>query len=132
VSAALVLGAWGLQLLAQRFNRRNIATAFYAALAGSMALAAGGCAALVAGPLVTELDPTRHVYMAAVWLLVLWTVFHVAIGILMQLYCLARRFFGHLTSTYDIDLTNVTLYWHFALLTVAITVLVIAGFPLVV
>jgi cytochrome c oxidase subunit I+III len=130
-SAALLGGAWGLTLLARAFNKRDKAAAFYVALFGSMLLAALGCAALIAGPVVTELDPTRHVYQATVWLLVLWTVVHIVIGVLMQLYCVARRFFGHMNGRFDIDITNVTLYWHFTLLTVAITVLVIAGFPLV-
>jgi cytochrome c oxidase subunit I+III len=36
-----------------------------------------------------------------------------------------------MTARYDIDITNVTLYWHFAALTAVITVAVIAGFPMV-
>jgi cytochrome c oxidase subunit I+III len=36
-----------------------------------------------------------------------------------------------MTARYDIDMTNVALYWHFIALTVAITIGVIAGFPLV-
>jgi cytochrome c oxidase subunit I+III len=49
----------------------------------------------------------------------------------MQLYCAARRFAGRMTPRHDIEIHNVALYWHFAALTVAITVLVAAGFPLV-
>jgi cytochrome c oxidase subunit I+III len=36
-----------------------------------------------------------------------------------------------MTPRHDLEIHNVALYWHFALLTVAITVLVAAGFPLV-
>jgi cytochrome c oxidase subunit I+III len=36
-----------------------------------------------------------------------------------------------MTARYDIDLCNVTLYWHFSAITVVVTVAVIAGFPLV-
>jgi cytochrome c oxidase subunit I+III len=36
-----------------------------------------------------------------------------------------------MTARHDIDICNVTLYWHFCLLTVVVTVAVIAGFPLV-
>jgi cytochrome c oxidase subunit I+III len=131
LGGGLLLGSWGLMVLAKHCNHRELARGFYASLVGSIGLAAVGGAALIAGPLFTELDPTQHVYAATVWLLVAWTVFHVAVGILMQLYCVARRLAGRMTGKYDIDITNVTLYWHFTTLTVAITVLVIAGFPLV-
>jgi cytochrome c oxidase subunit I+III len=63
-------------------------------------------------------------------MLVLWTVVHVAAGLLMQLYCIARRLAGRMTARYDIDITNAALYWHFSAITVVITVAVIAGFPL--
>jgi cytochrome c oxidase subunit I+III len=33
-------------------------------------------------------------------------------------------------ARHDIDITNVALYWHFVALTVAVTVVVITGFPL--
>jgi cytochrome c oxidase subunit I+III len=36
-----------------------------------------------------------------------------------------------MTARYDIDITNVTLYWHFTMFSAAVTVAVIAGFPLV-
>jgi hypothetical protein len=42
-----------------------------------------------------------------------------------------RRLAGRMTARYDIDITNVALYWHFTALTAVITVAVIAGFPLV-
>lgn len=94
-----------------------------------MGTATTGALALIAGPWVTDMDPTRDTYDATVWLLVVWSVLHVAVGLIMQLYCLARRLMRHLTPTYDIDLANTTLYWHFAVLIVVITVAVIAGFP---
>jgi cytochrome c oxidase subunit I+III len=50
---------------------------------------------------------------------------------LMLLYCFARRLMRKLTPARDIDISNTALYWHFTQLTVAITVAVIAGFPLV-
>jgi hypothetical protein len=46
-------------------------------------------------------------------------------------YCIARRVAGRMTAKYDIDIRNVALFWHFVALTTAITVGVIAGFPLV-
>jgi cytochrome c oxidase subunit I+III len=71
------------------------------------------------------------VYPATVWILVAWTVVHVMAGVIMQLYCMARRFFGRMTPRHDIDITNVALYWHFTGVTAVITIAVIAGFPLV-
>jgi cytochrome c oxidase subunit I+III len=94
-------------------------------------LAATGGAALLAGPWLTGLNPKSHVYPAIVWILVVWTVFHVGIGLIMQLYCAMRRLAGKMTAQYDIDITNVALYWHFVAITILITLAVIAGFPLV-
>ena len=94
-----------------------------------MALAGG--AALLAGPWFTGLDPTRHVYPATVWILVIWTAGQAGVGVIMLLYCIARRVAGRMTARYDIDINNVALYWHFTALTAAIAVAVIAGFPLV-
>ena len=131
IAAGLLLAAWGLTVLARRWNRRDRAAAFYAGLLAAAALSAAGGGALLAGPWLAGLDPTRDVYPATVWVLVLWTALHVAVGIIMQLYCLARRLAGRMTARHDIDIVNVTLYWHFTALTVVITVAVIAGFPLV-
>ena len=131
LSGVLLLGAWGLTLLARRWNQRDQAVGFYGALVSAVALAVAGSGALLAGPWVTGLDPTSHVYPATVWVLVLWTVVHIAAGVIMQLYCVARRMAGRMTARYDIDIVNVALYWHFSAMTVVITVAVIAGFPLV-
>ena len=131
ISGVLLLGAWALTLLARRWNKRDHAVSFYVGLLLAAALAVAGGVALLAGPWGTGLDPTRHVYPAMVWVLVLWTALHVAVGVIMQLYCLARRLAGRMTACYDINITNVALYWHFSAITVVITVGVVAGFPLV-
>jgi cytochrome c oxidase subunit I+III len=49
---------------------------------------------------------------------------------IMQLYCIARRAAGRMTGRYDIDISNVTLYWHFVVITATTTVAVVALFPL--
>lgn len=130
-AAVLLLSAWALTLLARRCNRHDRAVGFYVGLLAAAALALGGGAALLAGPWSTGLDPTSHVYPAIVWLLVIWAAGHAGVGVMMQLYCVARRLVGHMDARHDIDITNVALYWHFTAITVAITVAVIAGFPLV-
>jgi cytochrome c oxidase subunit I+III len=129
LAAVLLLAAWALTLLARRWNRRDLALRFYLALLSAIALSLAGGGALLAGPFLSKLDPASHVYPAIVWILAIWTALHVVVGMIMQLYCLARRFFGRMTARHDIDITNVALYWHFTILTVVLTVLVIAGFP---
>ena len=131
VGLVLLLAAWLLTVLSRRWNRRDSSGLFYGALATGVLLAGGSGAALLAGPWVTALDPERHVYAATVWVLVIWSVVHVAVGIVMQLYCGARRIAGRMNAQRDMDIVNVTLYWHFVALTVLVTVAVIAGFPLV-
>jgi cytochrome c oxidase subunit I+III len=131
LAALLVGSAWGLTLLSRRLNRLDRARGFYLALGGAVLLALLGAAALVAGPARTGLDPTQNAYGATVWLIVIWSALHVVIGVIMQLYCAARRLAGRMTARHDIDIHNVALYWHFTWLTIAISVLVAAGFPLV-
>jgi cytochrome c oxidase subunit I+III len=131
IAGALLLGAWALTLLARRFNSANNALGFYAGLLTAIVLAIAGATALLAGPWLTRLDPTSHIYPATVWILVIWTALQLTIGVIMQLYCVARRMAGRMTARYDGDISNVALYWHFTALTATITVAVIAGFPLV-
>jgi cytochrome c oxidase subunit I+III len=131
IAGVLLAGSWILTLLARHWNGRDRPMAFYAALLAAAALALAGGVALLAAPRVSGLDPTTHVYPATVWVLVGWTAVHVAVGVIMQLYCAARRMAGRMTARHDIDITNIALYWHFCILTVVITVAVIAGFPLV-
>jgi cytochrome c oxidase subunit I+III len=126
-----LLGAWAATLLARRCNRGDKAGVFYAALTTACALALGGGAAILAGPWFTGMDPTSHVYPAIVWLLASWTALHAVAGVIMQVYCLARRVAGRMTAQHDIDICNVALFWHFVAITAVITVAVIAGFPLV-
>ncbi|MES2695008.1 MAG: cbb3-type cytochrome c oxidase subunit I, partial [Verrucomicrobiota bacterium] len=131
LGAGLLLSAWVLTLLARQWNSRDRAVPFYAGVAMAGLLALGGGAALVAGPLKTGLDPSAGVYGAIVWVLVAWTVFHVAVGAIMQAYCLARRAAGRMTARHNMDIINVALYWHFVALMTVLTVATIAGFPLV-
>ena len=129
-STALALAAWACMVLARRTNRQGGERTALLLMAVGVVMAAGSGAALVYAPWVTGLEPTTDVYPATVWVLASWTAVHIAVGILMQGYCMARSLAGKLTAKHDIDLQNVTLYWHFAMLTVVITVLVIAIFPL--
>ena len=131
VAGGSMLGSWALTLLARRWNARDRAPLFYAAMLGAIALAAGGGAAILAGPWTTGLDPKSHVYAATVWILAIWTAGHALTGVIMHLYCVARRAAGRMTARYDIEIQNVALYWHFAAVTAVITVLTVAGFPLV-
>ncbi len=131
LAGVLLLASWALTLLARRTNRENRATLFYVAMGSALATALAGGAAILAGPWLTGLDPKSHVYAATVWILAIWTAGHAVTGVIMQLYVIARRLAGRMTARYDIDIQNVALYWHFAAITAVITVLVIAGFPLV-
>jgi cytochrome c oxidase subunit I+III len=131
IALGATLGAWLLTQFAGHFNRSDAAGAYYGGLGIAMLLAAGAGAALLMGPSRSGLDPTAHSYPATVWILVAWTVFHLAIGMVMQLYCVARRLSGRLDARHDADLGNVKVYWHVCALESALTSVVIGGFPLV-
>jgi len=127
---ACLLASWALTVLARRWNKADNAILVYAGLLAAAFLAVAGSWALVAAPAITHMDPKDHVYSACVWLMVIWTALHAAIGIIMQIYCVARRAAGRMTGRYDIDICNVSLYWHFVAITATATVVVISGFPL--
>jgi cytochrome c oxidase subunit I+III len=131
VSLLAAVVTWGCTIAARRWNRSDRVGLFYTAVFLAIVSAVIAAIAMAAGPYLNEMDPTRHVYPAIVCVLVLWTVVHLAVGTLMQGYCLARRVAGKMDAVHDADIVNVSLYWHFMLLTVGITVAVIAGFPLV-
>jgi cytochrome c oxidase subunit I+III len=130
LALALAAGAWALTVAGRRLNRRERGGPFQAALLGAALLAIAAAFALDAGPRRAGLDPQIHVYPATVWALVLWTIVHLALGVVMLLYCMARRLAGRLGPVHDIDIANVTLFWHFLAFTVVVTVAVIAGHPL--
>ncbi len=127
----LAAGAWATTWAGKRLNRADRGAAYHAVMGLSVLLSLGSAAAILAGPWVHDMDPTLHSYPAIVWVLAIWTCLHLLLGTVMQLYCIARRLARRMTARHDIDICNVTLYWHFAAITAAITVGVIAGFPLV-
>src|SRR5690606_14195240 len=86
----LAAASWGCTLLARRWNAGGGTVAFHGAAALALVLALGACTSLLAGPLMAGMDPTEHAYDAIVWLLLGWTALHVAVGALMQGYCIAR------------------------------------------
>jgi cytochrome c oxidase subunit I+III len=129
-SGALVAAAWLATLAARRLNRHARSPwPFHFAALTAAACATVGAIALVRGPLAAGLDPTAHVYPAIVWVLVGWAAGHVALGVVMQLYCIARRGAGRMNARHDIDIQNVALYWHFVAITTAVALAVVAGFP---
>jgi cytochrome c oxidase subunit I+III len=131
LALAFLAAAWASTVLARRGNRRDSRLAFHGELVAAMVLSLLGAGCLVAGPWTSGMDPRSHVHPAIVWVLVIWTAFHVAVGIMMHGYCLARRLAGRMTANHDIDIGNVVLFWHFVILMGVVTVAVIAGFPLV-
>lgn len=125
----LILSAWLLTRQARNSNRMDSAVGFHAALALAVIAAGAGAVAMLCGPYVHGMDPTAHVYPAIVWLFAIWSACHILLGVIMQVYCIARRLAGRMTAQYDIDICNTTLYWHFVLVTVVITVAVLAFLP---
>jgi cytochrome c oxidase subunit I+III len=128
--AILIVGAWLLTGIA-----RPVLASTSAALFSLTLLLAGILGLLGAGALMTALwsmplAPDGSAYAATVWLLLVWVILHVALGLVMLGYCAARRLAGRMTARYDMDLRNTLLYWHFTGVMTLITIGVVAGFPL--
>lgn len=129
VALCLFTAAWAATLAARETNKRCAVGMARALLIVGTALSIGGCVAALAGPWSTGMDPTAHVYPAIVWILVIWAAIHGAVGIIMQLYCLARSLAGRMTPRHDMEICNVALYWHFMLVTALVTFGVVGLFP---
>lgn len=130
VALVLFVVAWLLTIAARELNEKRTIGCRVALCAGIVVTIAA-CLAGLAGPHVHGMDPTANVYPATVWVIILWTVLHGAVGIIMQTYCLARSFAGRMTKEYDQDIRNVTLYWHFMAFTAIVTFAVLGLFPMV-
>jgi cytochrome c oxidase subunit I+III len=126
-----LVAAWALTWAARRRHGVVGPAGLRRALWLASACSIAGSVGLFLGPWLTGLDPTTHAYPATVWVLVGWTVLHGGVGLIMQLYCIARSFAHRLTPEHDIDIWNVSLYWHFMGITALVTYAVTALFPLV-
>lgn len=129
IGLGLVLLGWVATLIAKKANRSDFALGFYAVLGVAVLSSVTGTMLLLWLPSSVGLDPTTHCHSAMVWLLLIWLAFHVGVGVLMQLYCAARRLAGKMDARHEADIVNVSLYWHFAGMTALIVVAVVAGFP---
>lgn len=129
VALGLFATAWAATVGARQVNRRGHVWLARALLIIGVLLASVGCGAALAGPWTSGMDPTEHVYPAIVWVLVIWATVHGALGIIMQLYCLARSLAGRMTPRHDMEICNVALYWHFMLVTALTTFGVVGLFP---
>ncbi|MBB6469939.1 cytochrome c oxidase subunit I+III [Aminobacter lissarensis] len=129
MALALFALSWAATLAAREANRRGKLAMAWILLGSGALTSIAGCAAALAGPWTTGMDPTAHVYAAIVWTLVIWAALHGAMGGIMQLYCLARSLAGRLTARHDMELHNVALYWHFMLVTALVTFAVVGLFP---
>lgn len=124
--------SWGFTSLARKWNKAGHDKFFYGSLSLSSFLGIITGIYLLILPQEAGLDPTAHVYPAMVWVLCGWCSFHFFLGGFMNLYCLARKIGRKMTDIYDADIQNVSLYWHFNLLTLWIAVLVLGLFPLLI
>lgn len=129
MALGLFAAAWAATVGAREVNRRGYVGLARALIVIGAVSALAGCGAALAGPWTSGMDPTAHVYPAIVWVLVIWTAVHGAVGVIMQVYCLARSLAGRMTPRHDMEIRNVALYWHFTLVTALITFGVVGLFP---
>jgi cytochrome c oxidase subunit I+III len=78
------------------------------------------------------IDPTRHGYGAAVWTLIGYMGFHVALGAGMALGCVARLTLSMLDSWRCLTLRICLLWWRLTAPVTVVALLLVSGFPHVV
>ena len=129
MAALAVVAAW----LATRLGRDTLAGGnrtlavliwFGGIIAVVAALGAGAAIALSA-----NLDPTRHVYDAIVWVVLGWGAAQAVAGTIMLAYCIARVAAGRMDPRHHSEAESVLLYWHFTAITMLIAIAVVALFP---
>jgi cytochrome c oxidase subunit I+III len=129
VILTLIAGAYICFEIAERFNRRDKRVPLIAvlgAVAGltGVALAYGGT-----WPGSLGIDPTRHSYGAAVWMLLGWVGLHAGIGGAMAVWCIVRSALGMLDSWRCLTLRVCLLWWRYTAAVTALIVALVAGFP---
>ncbi|WP_420485433.1 cytochrome c oxidase subunit I [Heliomarina baculiformis] len=125
IAAGAMAASWALTLWARGANRRGAVSLARGALVAAPLLAGVGGIGLIGS--VWTLEPTSHVYPAILWALAIWVVVHTGVGVIMQVYCLAGSIFGKMTPRYDADIWNVSLFWHFHVLS-AVVACAVMGF----
>ncbi|MBP0483996.1 cytochrome c oxidase subunit I [Sagittula salina] len=130
IGTLLMLAAWGMTVAARGVlaqGRRGVSMALLlgAVPVGALGLGAWCWAALAAG-----LDPTVTSFDAMVWILILWTGLHLSLNWVMHLYVAARIGAGICQPAYRADVINLTLFGHFVAVTVAVTFVLLALFPM--
>lgn len=121
--------AWAGTLLSRKWNKLIERSRSSFSLIGSSLLGFVSGILFLLLPSRGGLDPTSHVYPAMVWVICGWCSLHFFLGAFMNIYCFARKIAGKMTAEYDADIQNVTLYWHFCLLSLWIALPVLAFFP---
>jgi cytochrome c oxidase subunit I+III len=111
-SAAALLGSSILFRAACWGVARGRTGVFWLGSSGALlSMIAGG--ALAMGALFqAEVYPTVDAYSATIWLFAGWTLFHIAVLLLMAVYCQARVLAGRITAERRQSLLNTELFWH--------------------
>ena len=132
VISALIVAAWVLFEVADRLNQRERRLATSLCFI-AIAILAGGAVAIGRSWLVgLGIDATAHSYGASVWTLMGYMAFHVILGGVMALWCLARLALGMIDSWRCLTLRVCLLWWRFTAPVAVLMLLLVAGFPHVV
>jgi cytochrome c oxidase subunit I+III len=129
---ALTLAAWIACEVAARLNRtdRGLATGLALVLCAALALGAGWLMTLWPGHLA--IVPTTHAYGASFWTLVGYAAIHAGLGAFAALWCCLRLALGMVDSWRSLTLHLAVLWWRFTGPSVALLIVILAGFPHVV
>ncbi len=92
LALGLSLASWAATVAARELNHRSAVTLARVALVAGAAVALASIVAALGS--LDGLDPKANVYPAIVWVLIIWTAVHAGVGIVMQLYTLARSIAG--------------------------------------
>ena len=130
--AAATIAAYVLFELADRANQRERRGAVRLSLVASALLAAVALALGWMWLAGLGTDPTVHGYGASVWTLLGYMALHVAIGIVMALWCLARLQLGMIDAWRSLTLRLCLLWWRFTAAATVLTLVLVTVFPHVV
>ncbi len=126
VLLALSAGAATLAPFADRADRRFAMIGLFGV---ATLLGAGGIWYLLALLLESGFDPTVHAYTALVWMMVVWPAGHIALGMIMTLFCMSKAAVQPKGLAWAHAVDTTALWWGWSVLQTLVSLAIVVFYP---
>jgi len=126
VLLALSVGAMTLAPFADRVYWRLVMIGLFGA---ATLLGAAGIWFLIDLLLMSGFDPTVHAYTALVWMMVVWPTGHIALGMIMALFSMAKAAVKPRGLAWSHAVDTTALWWGWSVLQTLVSLTIIVFYP---